>query len=223
MVKRTNVFHNKFKPSNLQRPPEAIEPGSSIGLTTYVRQQPLSALAMSSLGWDVLATDIFHVISSVLHKNIKNNLAALPLHSGTIHIRELDWTVRPEQWRWDHELYIAFHPSHSVQSSSSHCCPPLDLIYSADTVYSTELLERMLRTLHALSTLSAAACPLHRFPPILLCIERRDPLLTDCLLGDAGNVWHFNVERIPHKKLVKAVERSGVHWDRADWQDVDPR
>ena len=177
---------------------------------------------MSSLGWDVLATDIFHVISSVLHKNIKNNLAVLPLHSGTIHIRELDWTVEPEQWRWDHELYIASHSSSpAAQSSGSHCCPPFDLIYAADTVYSTELIQPMLRTLHTLSTLSAATSPAHRFPPILLCIERRDPLLADRLLGDAEVIWHFNVERIPHKRLVKAVERSGVHWDRADWEGVE--
>lgn len=180
---------------------------------------------MSSLGWDVLATDIFHVISSVLQKNIKNNFAALPTHSGTVCVRELDWTVQPEQWRWDHDLYIASHSSSlsvsAAQSSGLHICPPFDLIYSADTVYSAELLEPMLRTLHALSTLSAAASPSHRFPPILLCFERRDPLLADRLLGDAENIWHFNVQRIPHKKLVKALERSGVHWNRADWEDVE--
>jgi hypothetical protein len=67
----------------------------------------------------------------------------------------------------------------------------------------------MLRALHSLSTLSAVAFPSHRFPPIVLCIERRDSLLVDCL-GDAQIIWHFNVERIPHKKLSKAVERSGV-------------
>jgi protein N-lysine methyltransferase METTL21D len=186
-------------------------------LTTFI------SLAMSSLGWDVLATDIFHVISSVLHKNIKNNLSALPIHSGTIHIRELDWTVQPEQWRWDHELYIASHSSSiSVPAASnSHCCPPFDLIYSADTVYSAGLLDPMLRTLHALSTLSAAASPSHRFPPILLCMERRDSLLIDRLLGNAKNIWHFNVERISHKKLAKVVERSGVHWSRTDWEDVE--
>lgn len=178
---------------------------------------------MSSLGWDVLATDIFHVISSVLHKNIKNNLTTLPIHSGMVHVRELDWTVQPEQWRWDHELYIASHSSSlSVPAASnSQCCPPFDLIYSADTLYSAELLDSMLRTLHALSTLSAAASPSQRFPPILLCIERRDPLLADRFLSDAKNIWHFNVERIPHRKLSKAVERSGVHWNRADWEDVE--
>jgi len=180
---------------------------------------------MSSLGWDVLATDIFHVITSVLQKNIKNNFAAIPIRSGTVHIRELDWTVQPEQWRWDHEVYIASHTSSlsdpAGQSSGSHCCPPFDLIYSSDTVYSAELLEPLLRTLHALSTLSAAASPSHRFPPILLCIERRDPSLVNRLFCDAENIWHFNVKRVLHKNLAKTVERSGVHWNRADWEDVE--
>ena len=179
------------------------------------------SLAMSSLGWDVLATDIFHVISSVLQKNIKNNLAALPIRSGTVHIRELDWTVQPEQWRWDHELYIASHSAPSDPAAQSDCCPPFDLIYSADTVYSAELLEPILRTLHTLSTLSAAASPSHRFPPVLLCIERRDPLLTDRLLNDAENIWHFHIERVPHKRLSKTMDQSGVHWHRADWEGVE--
>jgi protein N-lysine methyltransferase METTL21D len=36
-------MHNKFKPSNLQRPPRAIELGSGIGLTTYVHVLHASA------------------------------------------------------------------------------------------------------------------------------------------------------------------------------------
>jgi len=80
----------------------------------------------------------------------------------------------------------------------------------------------MLRTLHALSTLSATASPSHHFPPIFLCIERRDSLLVDCFLGDAQKICHYNVERIPHKKLRKAVEWSGLHWSRTDldWEDI---
>lgn len=36
-------MHNKFKPSNLQRPPRVIELGSGIGLTAYVRVLHASA------------------------------------------------------------------------------------------------------------------------------------------------------------------------------------
>jgi len=45
---------------------------------------PFISLALASLGWGVLATDISHVISSVLEKNIKNNLSALPVGSGRV-------------------------------------------------------------------------------------------------------------------------------------------
>jgi hypothetical protein len=159
------------------------------------------------------------VISSVLAKNITNNLSALPAGSGTIQIRELDWSVPPEKWTWDHEHAIASHSgvSSAAQSSLSLLQPPFDLIISADTVYSLDLIEPMLRTLHALSMLSASAS---RYPLILLCIERRDPALVDRLLTDAKDNWSFDVERIPHKKLVKAVEK-GSQWNKSDWEGVE--
>ncbi|KIM49207.1 hypothetical protein M413DRAFT_15360 [Hebeloma cylindrosporum] len=206
-------FHAKFKPANSSRPPRAIELGSGIGLT---------ALALASLGWDVLATDISHVISSVLDKNIKNNLSALPIGSGRVQIRELDWCVPQEKWAWDHELAIASHnelPS-PVAHSSELLCPPFDLIFSADTVYSMELVRPMLATLHSLSRLSTSHPASTHFPPILLCIERRDPPLVDHLLNDAKDKWNFRVERIPHRKFVKIVEKS-THWNRSEWDDVE--
>ncbi|KAF8969997.1 hypothetical protein BDZ97DRAFT_1915092 [Flammula alnicola] len=205
-------MHNKFKPPNSTHRPRAIELGSGIGLT---------ALALSSLGWDVLATDIPHVISAVLEKNIKNNFSALPIGSGTIQIRELDWSVPPEKWTWDHELVIASHSelTSAAAVSLTSLCPPFDLIFSADTVYSTELIEPILRTLHALSILSASTSGSH-FPPILLCIERRDPVLVDRLLTDAKGKWQFSVERIPHKKVIKAVEKA-AQWDKSEWDGVE--
>ena len=168
----------------------------------------------------MLATDIPHVISSVLQKNIANNLSALPIGSGTVQLRELDWLVPPAKWTWDSETIIASNyptiPSESKESPTL-LHPPFDLIISADTVYATELVEPMLRTLHALSMLSS---PSH-FPPILLCIERRDPILVDRLLADAKGKWGFTVERIPHKKLVKAIEKSGTRWAKDEWDDVE--
>ena len=166
------------------------------------------SLALCSLGWDVLATDIPHVISSVLEKNISRNLSGLPIGSGTIQIRELDWSVLPENWTWNHESVVASHSEHLVPADGSLTLlrPPFDLIISADTVYSVELVEPMLRTLHTLSTLSASPTGSH-FPAILLCIERRDPALVDHLLAAAKEKWQFQVERIPHKKVIKAVEK----------------
>lgn len=181
----------------------------------------MTSLALCSLGWDVLATDIPHVISSVLEKNIIHNLSALPIGSGTIQFRELDWSVLPEDWTWNHESVVASHADHPVSADESLALlrPPFDLIISADTVYSVELVEPMLRTLHALSTLSASPTGSH-FPAILLCIERRDPALVDRLLATAKEKWQFQIERIPHKKVVKAVEKE-AKWNKVDWDDVE--
>jgi len=84
-----------------------------------------------------------------------------------------------------------------------------------------ELVQPMLATLHALSKLSAShPASTHCYPPILLCIERRDPLLVDHLLNDAKDKWNFRVERIPHRKFVKIVEKS-TQWNRSEWDDVE--
>ena len=80
-----------------------------------------------------------------------------------------------------------------------------------------ELVRPMLATLHALSKLSATST---HYPPVLLCIERRDPLLVDHLLNDAKDKWNFRVERIPHRKFVKIVEKS-AQWNRSEWDDVE--
>jgi len=176
----------------------------------------LSSLALASLGWDVLATDVPHVIQSVLKNNVTSNLSALPLNSGTVQVRELDWFVSPANWSWDHKSIIS-HSSPLAPSSTPSptlLCPPFDLIISADTVYASELIEPFLRTLYTLSTLSTR-------PPIYLCVERRDPLLLDRLLAEAKEKWNFTVERIPHKKLARSLAKSGVHWENSDWDGVE--
>jgi hypothetical protein len=177
----------------------------------------VSRLALASLGWDVLATDIPHVIQSVLKNNVTSNLAALPPDSGTVQVRELDWFVSPANWAWDHKSIISH--SSPLDPASTLCptllCPPFDLIISADTVYASNLIEPLLRTLYTLSTLSS------RPPPIFLCVERRDPLLLDRLLAEAKEKWKFSVERIPHKKLARSLGKSGVHWENSDWDGVE--
>ncbi|PPQ70957.1 hypothetical protein CVT24_009957 [Panaeolus cyanescens] len=195
--------------SNQSTRPKAIELGSGIGLT---------ALALNSFGWDVLATDISHVIDSVLEANIKTNL---PQNSGTIQVRELDWTVHPDKWCWNNQKIIASQKDFSsdINPSEPLLSPPFDLIYSADTVYLIELVDPLLRTLHALSVLSAASS--NRYPVILLCIERRDPALVDHLLGQAKQKWSFAVERIPPRKLSKVMEKSGNNWDKSEWEGVE--
>ena len=213
-------------PKSLNPTPRAIELGSGIGFTASVffnfSLHPaftfMFRLALASLGWDVLATDIPHVIESVLKNNVTNNIAGLPPNSGIVQVRELDWFVPPANWIWNHKSIIS-HSSPLIPSATS--CPsllrpPFDLIISADTVYASELLQPFLRTLYSLSMLSTS-----RPPPIFLCVERRDSLLLDRLLSDAKDKWNFAVERIPHKKLARSLEKSGVQWKKSDWDGVE--
>jgi hypothetical protein len=228
------MYLAQYPPKSLHaipRRPRALELGSGIGLTAWaflylVFFPPfiytfISSLALASLGWDVLATDIPHVIQSVLKNNITNNLAALPPGSGTVQVRELDWFVSPANWTWDHESIISntSPPTPSSTPCPSLLRPPFDLIISADTVYASELLEPFLSTLYNLSTLSMSVSS--RQPPIFLCVERRDSLLLDRLLSDAKEKWKFITERIPHKKLTRSLEKSGIQWPKSDWDGVE--
>lgn len=142
-------------------------------------------------------------------------------------MRELDWLVLPEHWLWNHPDIIASRvppvsPSPELQDcSTSLLGPPYDLICTADTVYDPTLVTPLLRSLHAISTLSATASPSSRPPPILLCIERRDPALVDQFLREATAVWHFSLERIPQRKLYKAVQKHNPQWTKEDWEGVE--
>ncbi|KAI0375025.1 hypothetical protein BV20DRAFT_1010906 [Pilatotrama ljubarskyi] len=192
--------------------PRAVELGSGIGL---------SALALASMGWDVIATDLHDVVSTVLSGNISRNLTQLPPDSGTVQVRELDWTVPPDQWRWDHpdiiaSTQVATPPSEAQQGPILG--PPFDLIVTSDTIYSVALVTPLLRALHGLcrSPLPEARCP-----PVYLCLERRDPALVDHALSQARDPWGFRVERISLKKLAKAIEKAGARWDKSDWEDVE--
>lgn len=202
--------------------PRVIELGSGIGLTACASYQVLHryrsyfnhSLALSSLGWEVLATDIPPVISAVLVKNVQNN--SLP-SSGPIQIRELDWTIPPDDWTWNDSNVVSSRSSTSFLSNSSNLLnPPYDLICTSDTVYVPSLVQPLLRTLHSLCKLSVI-----RSPPVYLCIERRDPSLVDHLLSEARSTWGFLVVRIPHKKLAKAMQKGGVTWAKEEWDGIE--
>ncbi|KAI0050936.1 hypothetical protein FA95DRAFT_1676432 [Auriscalpium vulgare] len=200
-------------PSASGHRPRALELGSGIGL---------SALALRSMGWDILATDTSHVIYSVLAPNIGRNGQASSPTEGAIEVRELDWTVPPEQWNWDHPAIIASPTATSSTAVDQPCLstlrPPFDLIISSDTLYSAELVQPLLRTLHAASEQSLV---LGRSPPIYLCIERRDTAVIDRALDEAQSLWNFVVERIPHRKVLKAMEKGRLLWTREDWEGVE--
>ncbi|KAK0228457.1 putative methyltransferase-domain-containing protein [Armillaria fumosa] len=165
-----------------------VELGSGIGL---------SALVLSSLGWAVVATDLPTITTTILPRNISTNVPLLSSSSGEISIRQLDWTVHPNQW-------------HDPLITSS-----FDLIITADTIYAPHLVQPLLRTLHALASGSS------RPPPIFLCLERRDPALVDRVLTEACSHWGFKTEQIPYRKISKALNKSGLKWAKEDWEGVE--
>lgn len=170
------------------------------------------SLTLCSLGWDVLATDTRVVLSSVLKHNINTNRPNLPKNSGIIQAQELDWTVEPDNWIWSST--VASHEPHNLVAQSRTLCPPFDLILTADTLYSPDLIAPLLRTLYFLSA------PPSR-PPIYLILERRDASLADDALQQAREVWSFSVQRVPDKKVAKGMAKAGCKWDRVEWMGVE--
>ena len=179
-------------------------------------------LALSSIGWDVLATDTSLVLSSVLTRNIDANRNALPISAGVIQTKELDWTVDPTEWKWTDRSAIAtknLDESEPAENLNSHLEPPFDLIVTADTIYSDELARPLLRCLHKLATLSTSESG--SSPPVYVCVERRDPGLLDRTLEEAESAWGFTAERIRETKIKRAMKRGGVTWDKSDWEGVE--
>ena len=147
-------------------------------------------------------------------------------------MRELDWTVKPEQWNWDHPTAVASTSAHSVSSTPadptsnlqerSYPRPPFAAIISADTLYEPSLVTPLLRTLHTAATLSPSGPSSTRSAPVFLCVERRDPAVIDAALQEAVDVWGFTLERVPRRKLSKALERAGfAGWKAEDWEGME--
>ena len=163
----------------------------------------------------MVATDLPDVIDSVLNQNVGDNIHLVP---GAINVRELDWMVEPEHWSWADVKSVSSPSLPKNPSTEDPVGPPFDLIVTSDTVYIPRLVQPLLRTIQALASLSSAE---GKSPLILLCFERRDPLLIDRALTDARDVWGFKPERVPHKKLAQAMDKAGLRWDKADWDGVE--
>ena len=139
--------------------------------------------------------------------------------------KELDWTVPNAQWTWDHPTSIAGHTLSLSESSSSGdpaLTPPYDLILTADTLYTPELISPLLRSLHHLATLSTLPDAKHSCA-VYLAVERRDPALMDHAFDECSTTWGFKVERIRSSKIKKSLERAGVSWvsDKSLWEGVE--
>ncbi|KAF8557239.1 hypothetical protein OG21DRAFT_1475539 [Imleria badia] len=191
----------QLKLPSLQSRPRAVELGSGVGLT---------ALVLSALGYDVLATDTPHVCNSVLRHNIAVNTA------GAVQVRELDWTVDSDRWSWNDPIRITPTDGPSdTRGTSAHdlLAPPFDLIISSDTLYDASLIQPFFRTVRALAASSRGTKP----PLFLLALERRDPQLIDAALACAP----VPLTQVPIKKIRKALERAQIQWDTSDWEGVE--
>ena len=146
----------------------------------------------------------------------------MPPDSGIVQVRALDWTVPAANWSWDNSAVIASGDGVPASSDDTTLlAPPFDLILTADTIYSTDLVKPLLHTLRTLCELSAVTSPkgTRRRPPVYLCLERRDPTLVDYVLAEAAKTW--TVKQIPHKKLAHSLEKGGLMWEKTEWADVE--
>jgi hypothetical protein len=179
-------------------------------------------LALASLGIDTVVTDV-PLVLPLLRQNINQNAACLPSTAGTIQVRELDWTVLPEQWSWSDPARIASRELDAVtqtpESIEESICPPFDYILTADTLYTNELVTPLLRSLHHLVLLSSVTGK--SAPRAFIALERRDPALITAALAEATETWGFACDRVPPRKIAKAMEKAGLKWDKEDWDDVE--
>ena len=164
------------------------------------------------------------MIDSVLDQNINDNIH---LVTGSIRVRELDWTAEPERWSWTDTKSVSSPSLPERPPTEGTVGPPFDLIVTSDTVYVPRLVQPLLRTIHRLASLSFTG---GKSPLILVCFERRDPLLIDRTLDDARRSWGLKSERVPHKNWPKrwkkqvsdGTEKTGAVWNcgNSNWPSL---
>ncbi|GAA5932811.1 uncharacterized protein JCM15063_002211 [Sporobolomyces koalae] len=189
-----------------QRRPTAIDVGAGTGL---------SALSLASIGYNVLATDLEVIVQGILSRNIATNTSTVRGANGfepsRIQTHVLDWFESPTEWTWP-------RPEHD--DNQDRFAPPFDLVVSADTVYTRELSQPLLRTLHALSNPSSKSTT----PLVYLALERRDPELVTEFLKSAEQDWGFKCTRVDPDRVRKLVEsnQGGLGWqDESVWEGIE--
>lgn len=208
---------------------------------------PAHSLALASLGWDVLATDIAPVVNTVLKPNVARNVRMLResepptepggrTRCGNVQVRELDWSALPTSWCWTDSCGVAvadhgdgngpFGGTSGEHDDEELLAPPFDLIVTSDTVYSTNLVAPLLRTLHQLCQLSQPGYDVERHqkklrPLMYVAVENRDPGLLDSFFKQARDDWGFTTMRVPDRHVQRAMERKRLGWNREDWDGVE--
>ena len=203
------------------RAQRAIDLGSGTGLV---------ALALASLGYETLATDVDAIARGVLAQNVRENADRVTTKGrgrGRIRAAALDWfTFDRDAWRWPSSGQDDDDDQDGGDAISDQG-RPVDLITTADTVYDPSLSEPLLRTLHGLSLLSSSSSSSGSPspPPIYLALEARDPaLIASFFQLAASSTFGFKCSRIDPARIKKLVEseQGTLAWqDEADWDGVE--
>ncbi|KAA1078009.1 hypothetical protein PGT21_026669 [Puccinia graminis f. sp. tritici] len=195
----------------------AVEVGAGTGLLS---------ITLSALGYTVLATDIEPTLTQILVPNVRkwmedNSSAGKVLPCQLNWNLELDWQSvnnafsRNADQGFPYDLNVT--PEFTRQSrvlldSDALLGTPIDLIVSADTVYTVDLIRPLLTTLSILSARSP------KQPIIYIALERREPTLVDSFFQMAVEMG-FKATQVESNRLRKLVESMG--WIDEDWEAVE--
>ncbi|POW13432.1 hypothetical protein PSHT_07692 [Puccinia striiformis] len=186
----------------------------------------LLSITLSALSYTVLATDIEPSLTQILLPNVRNWMEDNP-SAGKICTCQLDWNLEPDP----QSICTAFSSDANLELTSDLNLPTesdgqariltrqdglatisIDLIVSADTVYTVELIRPLLTTLTKLTTMSL------KQPLIYIALERRDPNLVDSFFRIAVEMG-FRATQVEHNRLRKWVDSMG--WIDGDWEAVE--
>ncbi|KAM0792337.1 hypothetical protein ACM66B_005020 [Microbotryomycetes sp. NB124-2] len=162
-----------------RRRKRALDVGSGTGLM---------AITLSSLGYDVVATDIACISDTLLATNLErfkqtlttsNNNSSAPCQK--LESRTLDWFAPPSSWKFDRQSISPPAEDDAASCAAvvnpaaqeAYLTPPFDLITTCDSVYDMSLVQPLVRTLTSLALSSAVVKP-----TIYVALENRDPLVT---------------------------------------------
>lgn len=177
----------------------ALELGAGVGFL---------ALSLAASGYNVLATDVEPVLSTVLAPNVDTGARQLPAGSGSASAALIDWVAVAEA------VGAGLPPFGSLEPSAVEHITRADVVVTTDTLYAPYLIQPLW------VTLAAICAPRDKPPAVYLCLERRDPRLVDAGL-DAGRAAGLEIRRVAHGRVAKALDRAGWKWAADDWAGVE--
>lgn len=145
-------------------------------------------------------TDVEPALSSVLLPNVATNLGAFARTGGTVAVVPLDW----RQFLGANGDAVSSAQTWTQEALDSKAST-FDSIITTDTIYDPSLIEPLLCTLRAFSSLAG---PAQRSAPILVALERRDPGLVDSALAAASEMG-FDVVRVGPGRVAKCLAKAG--------------